>query len=311
MLDNLDRKIIRILDANSRTSSSVIAKKLGISKQLLKYRIERLVEKNLIDKFYTVINGVKLGYLYLRIYLKFQRITSEKEHELIDRFVKNSFTTWVVKCRGSWDLVVSIYAKDTDDFARNYQSIVGEFQDNILSKKVVLIQNVLFSTRDYLSGSEGSVDSVYGGITEHLSIDLIDHGILKQLSRNSRIKLVELAKKVNTSVDTVKSHIRRLENDGIIKGHKLTLSYSKLGFLFYIISLTLSNNSGPARKKIESYCKSHPNSVYLVNILGDHDIDLEVEVESQEQLDLFLRDIKNQFYDIIKSKIVDEKLLFP
>ena len=71
--------------------------------------------------------------------------------------------------------------------------------------------------------------------------------------------------------------------------------------MFFIVQLTLANTSLTARKKIENYCKSHPNSVYLVNILGDHDIDLEVEVENQEQLDLFLRDIKNKFYDIIRD----------
>ena len=301
MLDTLDRKILRMLDENSRTPLSVIAKKLNISKQLIKYRIERFVSQGLIEKFYTVINGVKLGYLYFRIYLKFQRISSEKEAHIINEFVQSPFTTWVVKCRGSWDLVVSIYARDTDRFANQYHEIVEPFQDNILAKKIVLIKNVLFSTRDYLSGSEGGVDSVYGGVTEYLSDDKLDHKILKELSKNSRITLISIAKKVGATVDTVKSHIKKMEEQGIIKGHKLTLNYSKLGILFYIISLTLSNVSLHARKKVEDYCKSHPHSVYLVNIIGDHDIDLEVEVENQEQLDLFIRDLKNKFYDIIRD----------
>ena len=301
MLDEKDRKLIKYLDKNSRTSNATLAKKLGISKQLVAYRIERLVKEGLIEKFYTIINGVKLGYLYFRIYLKFQRITSIKEQQLIDAFVKNSFTTWVVECRGSWDLVVSLYAKDTDQLARTYQNIIEEFQTNILAKKIVLVQNVLFSTRDYLSDSEGSVDSVYGGITEHLSVDGIDHILLKELSKNSRIKLIDLAKAASARVETVKSHIQKMEDTGIIRGHKLTFRYAKLGVLFYIISINLSNASESARKKIQDYCKSHPNSVYLVNILGDHDIDLEVEVETQDELDLFLRDLANKFYEIIRN----------
>ena len=301
MLNENDRKLIKILDKNSRTSNAAIAKKLGISKPLVAYRIERLVNQGLIEKFYTIINGVKLGYLYFRIYLKFQRITSSKEQQLIDKFVNSPFTTWIVKCRGSWDLVISIYAKDTDQLAQIYQNIVEEFQGNILAKKIVLVQNVLFSTRDYLSDSEGSVDSVYGGITENLPIDNIDHAILKELSKNSRIKLIDLAKKAGVSVETIKSHIKKMENSGIIRGHKIAFRYSKLGVFFYIISINLANASEAARKKIQDYCKSHPNSVYLVNILGDHDIDLEVEVETQEQLDIFLRDLANKFYEIIRN----------
>lgn len=301
MLNDTDRKLIKILDKNSRTSNVVIAKKLSMSKQLVAYRIDRLVKEGLIEKFHTIINGVKLGYLYFRIYLKFQRISSNKEQQLIEVFIKNSFTTWVVKCRGSWDLVVSIYAKDTDQFAQTYQNIVEKFQNNILAKKIVLVQNVLFSTRDYLSGSEGSVDSVYGGITETVPTDSIDHTILKELSKNSRIKIVHLAEKAKANVETVKSHMEKMEKTGIIRGHKLNLNYSKLGILFYIISINLSNASESARKRIQDYCKSHPNSVYLVNILGDHDIDLEVEVETQEKLDEFLRDITNTFYESIRD----------
>ncbi|MBI5227119.1 Lrp/AsnC family transcriptional regulator [Candidatus Micrarchaeota archaeon] len=301
MLNAKDRKLIKILDKNSRTSNAEIAKKMGISKQLVAYRIEKLVNEGLIEKFYTIINGVKLGYLYFRIYLKFQRISSNKEQSLIDAFVSNSFTTWVVKCRGSWDLVVSIYAKDTDQLAKTYQNIVEEFEGNILAKKIVLVQNVLFSTRDYLSDSEGSIDSVYGGVTENLPIDKTDHIILKDLSKNSRTKIIDLARNAGASVETIKSHIKKMEASGIIRGHKLTFRYSKLGVLFYIISINLSNASETARKKIQDYCKSHPNSVYLVNILGDHDIDLEVEVENQEQLDIFLRDLANKFYEIIRN----------
>lgn len=306
MLDKIDRKILKMLDANSRTPNTVIAKRANISKQLLKYRIDRLIEKGIIRKFYAVINGVTLGYIYLRIYLRFQKLNIEKETELIKRIRNNPYVTWVVKCRGTWDLVVSIYAKDTHHFTNNYQTIVQEFQGNILSKKIVLMNNVMFSTRDYIGKSEGSVGAVYGGVTKHLAIDKLDHNILIELSRDSRIRIVSLASRVKANPDTVKSRIERMEKSGIIKGYKLEIDYVKLGFLFYILSLNLSNTSEKARKKMESYCKAHPNLVYLVNLLGDHEVDLEVEVESQEQLDEFIRDLRNSFFDIIRDMEVNQ-----
>lgn len=301
MLDEKDRKLIRILDKNSRTSNSEIAGTLGISKPLVAYRIERLLKEGLIERFYTIVNGVKLGYLYFRIYLKFQRISPNTEQKLMSKFIDSSFTTWVVKCRGSWDLVVSIYARDTEQFARTYLVITEEFQENIMTKKIVLVQNVSFSTRDYLGDSEGSVDSVYGGITENIPTDHTDHVILKELSKNSRIKLVDLVKKAGATVETIKSHIKKMEHNGIIRGHKVAFSYPKLMVSLYIISINLSNASENARHKLQNYCKSHPNSVYLVNIIGDHDVDLEVEVETQEQLDTFLRDLTNKFSEVIRN----------
>ncbi|MFH2107002.1 MAG: Lrp/AsnC family transcriptional regulator [Candidatus Micrarchaeota archaeon] len=113
--------------------------------------------------------------------------------------------------------------------------------------------------------------------------------------------VVPLADIVNSSIDTVRSRIKRMEKLGIIKGHKLSFNFSKINLFFFIVSVNLSNSSETARKKLENYCKSHSNSVYLVNLLGDHDLDLEVEVESQQQLDNFLRDLKNKFFEIIRD----------
>jgi DNA-binding Lrp family transcriptional regulator len=52
-IDLKDRKILYQLDINSRQSYSQIAKKVGLSKTVLVYRINRLKEKGVIRKFYT------------------------------------------------------------------------------------------------------------------------------------------------------------------------------------------------------------------------------------------------------------------
>jgi len=301
MLDETDRKILHILDGNSRASNTAIAKKTGISKQLLKYRIDRLVEKGVIEKFYTVVNSVKLGFTYFRIYLRLHGITSDEERELVESFASNEYVTWAVKCRGQWDIVASIYARDAEHFSTNLQDILGGFQGNILKKKIVLIRNAISSTRNYLSKDEKSLVSGYGGTTEYVAIDDVDHGILLELTKNSRVRVVDLAKKMDSAPATIRSRLERMEKAGLIKAHKLFLDYSGIGVLFFIISITLSNASKASRFQLEKYCNAHPNVVYYVNLLGNHEIDLEVEVEKQGDIDDLLVGLKNRFPSIIRD----------
>ena len=88
-LDAKDRKILYELDINSRQASSEIAKKVGLSKQVVNFRIKRLIKEKLISFFYTVIDISKLGFTVHKIFLRLQNIDSEKEKALINFLVKH------------------------------------------------------------------------------------------------------------------------------------------------------------------------------------------------------------------------------
>ena len=56
-LDLTDRKIVYALDFASRMSLTQLGKKVGISKEVAKYRLDNLVKKGIIKGFYTDINA--------------------------------------------------------------------------------------------------------------------------------------------------------------------------------------------------------------------------------------------------------------
>jgi len=58
-LDLKDRKILYYLDINSRQSNSDIAKKVGLSKEVVNYRIKRLEKEGIIKGYYTVLDFYK------------------------------------------------------------------------------------------------------------------------------------------------------------------------------------------------------------------------------------------------------------
>jgi len=60
-------------------------------------------------------------------------------------------------------------------------------------------------------------------------VDITDYRILEALLEDGRIAMKDLAKKVALSAPAVAERVRRLEEDGVIKGYKAVVDYEKLG----------------------------------------------------------------------------------
>ena len=86
-IDIKDRRILYQLDLDSRQSFRSIGKKVGLSKDSVASRVQKLQQNRIIKGFYTVIDYSKLGYSSYRIYLVFQNTNPNIEKEIIKYFV--------------------------------------------------------------------------------------------------------------------------------------------------------------------------------------------------------------------------------
>jgi len=74
-----------------------------------------------------------------------------------------------------------------------------------------------------------------------MEMDETDVKILKSLMADARLSSRQIAKKVAVSVGTVISKIRKMEQEGIIKGYSATLDQEKLGYeLTVVTEITVS-----------------------------------------------------------------------
>ena len=97
-IDVKDRKIIYELSLNARQNNSTIGKKVGLSPQLVDYRIKRLEKMNVIKGYYTCIDISKIGYSAFKIYIKLQNLDEIREQEMINDLKNNPNITWVGTC---------------------------------------------------------------------------------------------------------------------------------------------------------------------------------------------------------------------
>ncbi len=300
-LDLKDRKILYELDLDSRRSASQIAKKVGLSKEVVSYRINNLIKSGVINYFYTVLNTLALGYSHYKIYFKLQNIDPKKEKELIEYFIKNKNCIWLATCRGNWDLAVSLLARNPSDFGQLYQKIINDYGQNILEKNILIIENAPTFNRSYLKEKTEPTELKYKQINQIFKLDETDQKILSILSINSRINIIKMMDKLELTRDIASYRIKKMQREGIIQGFRTSFNLEKLDYSYYKVLFTFKNLSEEREKELISLCKYNKNIVQYIKLIGNWDAEIEFEVENDTQLHDLLLDIRNKFSDIIRN----------
>ena len=126
MLDDIDQKIIRVLEKDARTSLRKISELVDVSLGTVSNRVKKM-EKNKVIKGYSVIlNPDEIGWeLNVVIGLRIQK---GRLIEIQEKIAKDSRVHGVYDVTGDFDSMVIARAKnrkDLDDLSKNVLSIDG------------------------------------------------------------------------------------------------------------------------------------------------------------------------------------------
>jgi len=300
-LDLKDKKILYELDLNSRATLNEIAKKVGLSKQVVDYRLKNLIKESAIKQFYTVINFSKLGYTQYKLYLKFQNVNVEKEKEIADYWTQNKNSVWVASCRGRWDLATSILARDINDFGEILSNFINQYGIFVLEKDILITQISPVFTKAYLTEKKEKKKFTYGGEIEHYELDDIDIKILKIISTNARLTILEMIDQLNLTRDVINYRIKKLTKDKILSQYRISINLDKIEHKLYKIILRLHSPTQEKEKQLITYVASHTHGTQYLKLVGSWDVELEFEVKDEEQLHEILLEIRNRFSEIIRD----------
>lgn len=76
------------------------------------------------------------------------------------------------------------------------------------------------------------------------NLDQTDHQILNMLVENARTPFTDIAKKLQVSAGTIHVRVKKMEDEGLIKGSTLILDYEKMNFNFIAhVGITIENTS--------------------------------------------------------------------
>ena len=184
-MDELDIQILSMLLDNCRESDRQIGKKIGISGNAVKSRIQKMIQNNVIEKFTLKIEPPVLGYNVVYIVISGQDLNQIlKQVKLIGE------PFFVVPCVG--DITVC--------------SIV--IKENVKAK-IELAKKIMKDVR-VLSIFEAQNPGIRSDLTK------TDLEIINVLLENPRARLDEIAKATSLSTKTITRSLDKLQNDEAI-----------------------------------------------------------------------------------------------
>ncbi|NQZ84604.1 MAG: AsnC family transcriptional regulator [Nanoarchaeales archaeon] len=292
IITSKDVLILKKLLEDGRASSSSISKEIDLGREIVNYRIKRLIKENLIVKFIPKVNEKALYYQEYIIFLKLNLEDEISKDKFIKENIGNKYLVWTVKSNKGWDLIVRLYAQNVDEFKNKLSEILETFSDvltnyyTIISSEEIkeneksVIANKVFDEeyekkKDYEVIKQGQL----------IQIDDKDKEIINLLETDARVQYKEIANKLDVSSDTVKYRIDRMKEQGILEGITPVLNFNKLGLFQYAAILRfpyLDKSSSESIKKILNKCdcvvraiKSLNNDEYFLNLVFDFEIEAE------------------------------------
>src|SRR3989338_3252496 len=149
-LDAKDRKILAALDENARQSNNEIGKRVGLSKEAVKYRIDGLLARGVILRFHAVINYFKLNIVKFKLYLRLTNANKQKLEEIAQYFYKHQATEWVVLTTGRWDMIVGFLVHNVNEFDDEVQRALALFSPYVQEKAVSTTLHLTHLAREFL-----------------------------------------------------------------------------------------------------------------------------------------------------------------
>lgn len=113
MIDDLDRKIIRVLNTNARKSFRDVAKEVGTSVTAVINRVKKLEESGFILGYMPIVDPEYFGLKLIAIIAL--RISKGKLLETQEQIAKDSRAVAVYDITGEWDSLIIGYFKDRQD----------------------------------------------------------------------------------------------------------------------------------------------------------------------------------------------------
>ena len=299
-----DRKILYELDLNCRQSNAQIGKKVGLSRDVVAYRINRMQKEGVIKNFWTAINTFKLGYQVFRIYINFHYVSNKIKREIIQYFTKYRNSWAVISVEGPIDLSLVIWVKNIYEFYRFWNKTLEKYGDYFEKYTIsVYIQAVGYKKSYLLDKPDKSDNKIMYRTTcdgTIVKIDEIDYKILNEIAVNARIPLIELAEKIGCSSQSISYRLRNLEKSGVIQAYRVNIDRSFLGLQIYKVDIFLKayNQRGNIIRYLEN-----KGCIECLNVaVGWSDIEPEIVVENTDKLIKLMEEISDKFPNSIKKE---------
>lgn len=304
-IDSKDKQILYLLHKNCRQSNSQIGRIIGLSKDGVKYRINKLVKDGIIRSFFLNIKTIEQGYATYNIFLRLHNADASRLKDIIELLTKNKYIIYCSAFFGKWDIAMQISSRSVFAFERHIEEIIkitgdqlSDYEMFISIKEYKVYNNI---TDDYFEDIHLPYTEPEAKPFKRINLDKLDKDILGQLCFDARMPLHIIGKKVNSSLDVVRYRLKRIENNGYLYNYGVILDHVKLGYSLNTLFINMHNMTKQKEIEFQGFINQNQNIRWAQKILGRNVVLIETLTDSQEAFQDLINSIKNRFSDIISS----------
>ncbi|MCK5025810.1 MAG: Lrp/AsnC family transcriptional regulator [Nanoarchaeota archaeon] len=303
-LDIKDRKILFELELNARLPETQLAKKTGLSREVVAYRIKKLEKRKIILKYHAIVNSMNLGKIMYRTYFKLQKTTPEKEREFVE-YLRDKFN-WITKIRGVWDIGTMTFVNnnyDFDDIMKETLSLYGKY---IQDYWFAIMTRLHHCKKSYLIGKQDDTDIILEKTKHQIRTDDLDLKIINYLSKFGRAKYQGMARKFSVNEKLIRDRLKRLIENKVILAFTTFINIPLLDIKYYKLHFSLNDKSREIIKKMIAFGLAHPNIIFIVEGTGCADVEMEIQVSSISELYDIIDSCRRTFKEAIRDYVFME-----
>ena len=291
-MDELDLKIVMLLDINSRLSYREIANHVDLSLNAVYKRVQNLIDLGVIRRFVAKINPYAIGAVYVYI---FGRSNTHNMDKVILELQHNKNISQLVLTSRNFIYIGA--------FLRNIHEL-GDYSSFI--SNTAEIQSPIVGLRD---GSYHSmpIDHIYPK-SKMLNLDKLDLSIIRTLHNDSRKAISEIADDLGSTPSTIRRRLSRLIDEGVVElTVDLHLEASGDVYSILVINLKPSTDRTQYAKLISNKYKPFILTCYTFSNLPNTLL-FWVWTKTIKQLNELLETIKNEEIESIITDIIQKSI---
>lgn len=304
-IDAKDKLLLYNMQLDCRQSNVALARKVGISRDSVSYRIGKLVGSGAVNCFVAETDLGKLGFTNYGVFFNFYNVDRKKIEEIIAYLVRQPNVLWVASLGGRFDLAVEIAARNALHFYEFYSSFLIKYGAFLTNGSIAIRLYQCSFPHAFLYQKEEkqrpALECPVIRESARQELDCASKKVLDAFTANPRASLYEISKTAGLPPSTVSFKFNQLKKLGILKGFTLLLNPRRFGRPSYKLLLLLEDFSPKTWRKIFGFCSQHPLVSYVVKSIGEWEIEMEVEAENDVDYQEFIMEVRSKFGSVIQE----------
>jgi DNA-binding Lrp family transcriptional regulator len=317
-VDKKDKQILEILAQNCRIAHTTLGAALGVSKDTIEYRIQRLEREELLKQFVLFIDARKLGFTRYHLLLSLEAPIGDLA-AVCQKFSTHPYVMWVNTFVGRFDVQIIVDARNSFHLNEIRSELFAGSSHKIRDYRILThladleftqLNPILDLKTDFERKADHSFSDVLTTRRFPVAAEFKTHplakgdaAILNALANDPRMSISEISQAAGLDRVTTRRHILSLIKNGIILNFGGIPNLARLGFVTYYLLVRVAQDT-PSKILTRPFARLR-NIFYAGRMIGDYDMILYLNARTPEELHQSIALFKNE----LRSHIIHYDLL--